>query len=112
MNTRNLLITLSVAALSSINVMASNVLLSPRALDNQPKAAVADNSDVNLAAPGLASASPRVLDNQVKTVPGKSAAVTPSMACTRHMAASPKIIGECADHPGAAMPCCAVAGGK
>jgi hypothetical protein len=109
MKTRNLLITLSVAAMATVNVLAADALLSPRAMDNQIKAPAAANNDPNLAAPGLRSVSPRLLDNQIKTVAGKSTATTPSLECTRRMGGTPKMIGECADHPGAPMSCCSVA---
>ena len=109
MKTRNLLLTLTVTALASFNVMAVDALLSPRASEHQSKIVSAVNMDPNLAAPGLASASPRLLDNQSKTVAGKSTGESPSAVCVRRMAGSPKMIGLCADHPGAPMSCCSVA---
>lgn len=105
MKTRNLLITLSVAALATINVMAADALLSPRAADNQIKIASGSNNDPNLAVAGLNSASPRLLDNQVKTVAGKDTGAAP-MSCAKQMAGTPKTIGVCAEHPGATMSCC------
>jgi hypothetical protein len=101
-----------VAALATINVMASDALLSPRAAENQIKIISSVNSDPNLAATGLTAASPRALDNQLKTVAGKSAAVSPSLQCARQMAGTPKTISACADHPGAPMSCCSVAAAK
>ena len=109
MKTRNLLIALSVAAMATVNVLASEALLSPRASDHQSKIVSGVNSDPNLAAPGLVSVSPRANDNQIKTVSGKSTGESPSMSCVRHMSGSPKMISQCADHPGAAMSCCSVA---
>ena len=109
MKARNLLTILSVAALTTVNVMAADVLLTPHASAAQTRIAATSTVDPNLAAPGLMSASPRILDSKVKTVAGKSDTVTPSMQCTRHMAGTPKSIGACADHPGAPMSCCSVA---
>ena len=108
MNTRNLLITLGVAAFATINVMASDALLSPRGSEQQPKFVSGVNTDPNLAAPGLASASPRLVDNKSKTVAGKSTAVT--MSCGKYMGGTPKMIGVCAENSGAAMSCCSGAG--
>jgi hypothetical protein len=109
MKTRNLLIALSVAAMATVNVLASDAILSPRASDHQSKIVSGVNSDPNLAAPGLASTSPRLVDHQTKTVSGVSTGESPSMTCTRRMSGSPKMIGQCADHPGAPMSCCSVA---
>jgi len=111
MKTRNLLIALTVTAMAAANVMAADVLLSPRAAA-QSKTVAGPNNDPNLAAPGLSSLSPRLLGNQSKTVSGKSTEVTPASQCTRRMSGTPKMIGQCADHPGAAMSCCSVADAK
>jgi hypothetical protein len=112
MKTPHLLITLGVAAFATLNVMAADALLSPRAADNQIKIVAGVNNDPNLTATGLASASPRLIDNRVTTVAGASTAVSPSLTCTRKMAGTPKMIGACAEHPGAPMSCCSVAAGK
>jgi hypothetical protein len=112
MKTRKLLITLSVTVLATVNVFAADALLSPRAAENQIKIVPATNTDPNLTAAWSSSASPRVLDNEIKTVAGKSTAVTPSFNCARYMSGTPKAIGACADHPGAPMPCCPVAVAK
>jgi hypothetical protein len=112
MKTRNLLITLTVTALATINVMAADALLSPRASEHQSKIVPAVITDPNLAAPGLASVSPRLLDNQPKAAVGISTGTSPSAACVRNMAGTPKMISACADHPGAPMSCCSVAGAK
>jgi len=90
MKTRNLLITLGVAAMATINVMATEALLSPRASEHQSKIVSAVNTDPNLAAPGLASASPRLLENQARTAVGISTGVSPSTACVRNMAGTPR----------------------
>ena len=110
MKIRNLLITLGVAAITTFNVMAGE-LLSPKASE-QPKVISGYNADPNLAVTGLQSASPRVVDSQTKTVPGKSMQVTPSLTCTHHMAGSPKMIGVCAEHASDKMSCCSVAPAK
>src|SRR5438874_729366 len=112
MKTRNVLITLSVAALAAVNVMAADALLSPRAKDNQTKIVAGTNNDPNLAVVNGSAASPRLLDNHIKTVAGTSSDFNPSLECTRQMTGSPKEIGACADHPGAAMSCCSVAATK
>jgi len=112
MKTRNLLITLTVTALASLNVMAADALLSPRAAANQSKIVAGPNNDPNLAAPGLASASPRLIDHQPKTAVGVSTGVSPSTVCVRKMSGTPKMIGACAEHPGAPMSCCSVADTK
>jgi hypothetical protein len=106
MKTRNLLITLCVAALASTNVLAVDGLLSPKAAGQQTKTVRGYNSDPNLADTGLASAPPRVVESQTKTVPGKSKEVTPSLMCVRHMSGTPKMIGACADSAGGSMSCC------
>lgn len=112
MKIRNLLITLSVAVLATINVMAADALLSPRAAEQQIKKSTGYNTDPNLAASRPTSVSPRVVDNQIKTVAGVDSTVSPSMNCTRYMTGTPKQISACADHPGAPMPCCSVASAK
>jgi hypothetical protein len=112
MKTRNILIALSVAVFATINVMAGDAFLSPRATEQQIKTAPGISADPNLAASGVTSTSPRLLDNQVKTVAGVDSTVSPAMNCTRYMGGTPKQISACADHPGAPMPCCAVASTK
>lgn len=106
MKTRNLLIALGVAVMATANVYA-DALLSPKA--SAPTKTVSGyNSDPNLTANGLQSASPRVIDSKIKTVPGKSTEVTPSLVCARKMPGSPKMIGACADHAtDTTMSCCA-----
>src|SRR5436190_1019467 len=103
MKTRNLLITLSVAALATVNVLAADALLSPRAADNQIKTVGGPNNDPNLAVVNRSATSPRLLDNQIKSVAGTKSDFNPSLECTRQMTGSPKEIGACADHPGAPM---------
>jgi hypothetical protein len=107
MKTRNLLITIGAAALAAItlNVNASDALLSPRAANNQIK--TVPGTTVVQAAPvtGIAL-SPRTAANQTITVATVANDVNPTIAC-RNMTASPKAIQACAANPTAAMPCCA-----
>jgi hypothetical protein len=106
MKTRNLLIALSVAAMATINVLAANPLLSPKA-SIQPKTVSGYNADPDLTATGLQSAPPHVVESKTKTVPGKSSEVTSSMICSRRMSGSPKMVAVCAQQPCGTMSCCA-----
>jgi hypothetical protein len=91
----------------SLNVSASDALLTPRAKDTQTKIVAGANNDANLVANRNTSVTPRLLDTQTKKAAGTSQEETnPSLMCARHMTGTPKQISECADHPGAAMPCC------
>jgi hypothetical protein len=112
MKTYNLLFTLGVAALATVNVMAADALLSPRAAEQQIRIVPGTSQDPNLAAARPTAVSPRVLDNQTRTASGKNDPVTPGLVCTRNMTGTPKEISACADHPGAPMPCCSVAATK
>lgn len=112
MKARTLLAVLSVAALATFNVVATDALLTPHAAAMQTKTVPTSTTDPNLAARGLASMSPRLLESQTKTVAGKSDTESSSLQCTRRMAGTPKAISACAEHPGAPMPCCSVAGMK
>jgi hypothetical protein len=107
MKTRSLLITIGAAVLAAItlNVNASDALLSPRAAANQIK--TVPGTTVVQAAPATGIAlSPRTAANQTFTVAGVANDVNPTIAC-RNMTASPKAIQACAANPTAAMPCCA-----
>ena len=105
MNTRTFVITLGVAAMATLNVMAGTVL-SPHAADNQSKIIPGYNSDPNIAVTGLQSAPPHVVDSRSKTAPGKTEAA-PSLHCARHMPGSPKMIGACTQQSAGGMSCCA-----
>jgi hypothetical protein len=108
MKTRILLTTIGAAALAAItiNVSASDALLSPRAAGNQIKAAPAATADGNLVAANQNSTvSPRALGNQTTTVASVANDVNPTVAC-RNMIASPKAIQACAEHPTAMSGCC------
>jgi hypothetical protein len=106
MKTRILLTTLAAAALAAItlNVNASNTLLSPRAAGNQLKTTPAIHAVS--AAPVISLVSPRALGSQTTSVASVANDVNPSLAC-RGMTASAKAIQACAANPTAAMPCCA-----
>lgn len=112
MKIRTLLIASAVATLTSVNLLAADVALSPRAADHQSHIIAGTNNDPNLAAANPLPVSPRLLERQAKTVGGVDTTVTPSLMCARQMTGSPKMISACADHPGAPMPCCSVAGSK
>jgi hypothetical protein len=104
MKIRNLLVTLSAAALAAItiNVSAGEALLSPRAAGNQIKAA----PGVTAAQPSFTTqaVSPRAAGNQITTVASVPNDVNPTIGCLG-MAGSPKAIQACAEHP-ATMPGC------
>jgi hypothetical protein len=107
MKIRNLLITTGAAVLAAItiNVNASDTLLSPRAAANQIKTVPGTTAVQAAPATGIAL-SPRTASNQSPTVAGVANDVNPTMNC-RNMTASPKAIQACAANPTAAMPCCA-----
>ena len=110
MKTRNLLIVSAVTALATVNLLAADVALSPRASEHQSRIDSGTTTDPDRTAANPLPASPRFLDNQTMTVVGKDTTVTPS--CSRDMNGTPKEIGVCAEHPGAAMPCCSGAATK
>lgn len=112
MNTRNLFITLGVAVMATVNVMAAEVALSPRASDHQAKIVSGTNTDPDLTAAVPRAISPRLAENRIKIVDGKDTTVSPSFLCVQRMSGTPKMVSACADHPGAAMPCCSVAANK
>jgi hypothetical protein len=95
MKTRNLLLTLGAAAFAAItiNAIASDALLSPRAAGNQIKQVAGTANAVTPAA--TATISPRAAGNQIAKVAGTSNEVNPSLACAKTMTASPKAIQAC-----------------
>ncbi len=97
MKTRNLLLTLVAAAFAAItiNAIASDALLSPRAAGNQIRQVAGMANDVNTVATTTAAFSPRAVGNQIKIVPGVANDVNPALACARNMTASPKAIQAC-----------------
>lgn len=102
---RNLIITLTITALAAANVFAAEVALSPRAKEAVTKTAPGTNTDPNQTEYRGSAVAPRTLENQAKAA-GQCDTAS-SLKCMRNMAGSPKVVGACADHPGAAMPCCA-----
>ncbi len=98
-------------ALVSLNVVAGEALLSPRARDNQIRVVATTDSSPNTVTQNRdAVASPRTIDNQIKTVAGTDTSPD-TLTCNRKMLASPKALGECTSHPGlCASACCMVAG--
>ena|ERR1017187_8959147 len=107
MKIRTLLATISAAALAAItiNVNASDALLSPRAAGNQIKQVSVIANGPNLVnTTGIVVVSPRAVGNQTTTVASVPNDVNPTIACLG-MAGSPKAIQACAEHPGT-MPGC------
>lgn len=92
-------------AIMTLNISASEVLLSPRAKDLQIKTvAGTDNSPNTVTQNRNVTASPRTLDNQIKTVKGTDN--SPSTVAKSCAIGSPKQL-EQAGKTGAA--CCVVA---
>jgi hypothetical protein len=112
MKTRNLLITLGVAALTTANVMAGDLALSPRASDHQANTIPGTNTDPNLTAAIPRGISPRLAESKVTIVSGKETKTSPALLCSQKMSGTPKMVNACAEHPGADMPCCSVAANK
>jgi hypothetical protein len=112
MKTRNLLTLAGIALVAAaLNVSAGDAL-SPRAKENQIKAIKGTDASSTLVAPSQnLAATPRSVESRINTVAATGKDADP-MVCTRHMTANPKEVAECASHPGAAMPCCAVATSK
>ena len=108
MKIRILLTTIGVAALAAItlNVNASDTLLSPRSQGNQIKAV----SGITAApsANTVQTVSPRALGNQTTTVASVANDVNPVMECHK-MVASPKAIQACAANPAGMSGCCKAA---
>ncbi len=105
MKTRNLLLIGAAAfAAITINVTASNALLSPRAAGNQIKQVSGTASDVNTVVVNTAAISPHAAGNQIATVAGTSSDVNSAVACAKIMNGSPKAIQACVEHT--TMPGC------
>ena len=96
--------TLGAVAMTAItlNAVAAEPLLSPRAVTVQHKTVAGLNADVNLINTAGITVAPRAID-RVPTVTGANNEVNPVAGC-RGMTASPKLIAECAATPG--MPGC------
>ena len=108
MKTRNLLLTLSAAALTAVAFNTSAELFSPRAAGNQITTVATTANDPDLVAvdQGLAT-SPRASANAITTVAGTAKEINPATKCSRNITASPKSIQACAANNAGAMPCCA-----
>jgi len=108
MKIRILLVTIGAAALAAItlNVSASDTLLSPRATGNQIK--TVPGIAAAQPAPAAQSVSPRALGNQTTTVASVANDVNPVMECHK-MIASPKAIQACAANPAGMSGCCKAA---
>jgi hypothetical protein len=105
MKTKNLLLTVALAALATItiNASANDVALSPRAAANQVKTVPGIAAVPSAPTTGVAL-SPRAAANQIQTVPTVANDVNPALACRKMMTASPKAIQACESNP--AMPGC------
>ena len=103
---KTMLMTLGAVALSALtlNAVAGDALLSPRAATVQIKTVAGLNNDANQINTSGMAVMPRALDRTVKAT-GAGTEVNPVMAC-HNMAASPKLIGECAMTMTPGMPCC------
>ena len=90
MKTRNLLMTISAAALVAITLTlnASEVLLSPRAKDTQSRIVPAVAAERNLVTEYRSAAMLRALDNQIKTVKGAESVNLTASKC--NLIGSPK----------------------
>jgi hypothetical protein len=111
MKTRNLILTLGTAALAAtaFNLTAADALLSPRAAGNQITRVSGTANNVSSSKPAGVTASPRASGNQASTASAPSRGRNLASVCQKNMAATPKTVQACAEHPAAAMPCC---GGK
>ncbi|HEU6448378.1 MAG TPA: hypothetical protein VFV23_08080 [Verrucomicrobiae bacterium] len=104
MKIRNLLIALGTAAvLGSLNLTAADALMSPRATGNEIKHIATTDNAVSVKL--NAAVSPRLAGNASKTA---AAASNGTATTCNKMDGSPKMIAECASHPGAPMACCTV----
>jgi len=104
MKTRNLIITLSVATLATMNIAATAAIFSPRAADNRPKIVPGVNNDPDLTATGMPAESPRLMDDQAKPAPTET---KQAPAMTReHRVGTPKMMDQCTEHADGSMSCC------
>jgi hypothetical protein len=110
MNTNLLLLGAAILTGGVVSGFAGDVLLSPRAADNQIKYAPSEATmPATTATPAAAAStttlSPRAADNQVVKVAGGSTQVNPAVTCAKNMTGSPKAIGACLENPKAMGPC-------
>jgi len=110
MKTRILLLTtIGAAALAAItiNVSAGEAYLTPRAAGNQIKHVSGIANDPNLVnTTGIVAVSPRAAGNQTASAFSMKTETTPTMACAKNMAGSPKTIQACVEHPATMPGCC------
>lgn len=105
---KNSLLILGAVAMTAItlNAVAGDALLSPRAASNQIKHVTGISADANLVSVDhYTVTTPRTTDNAIAKT---ASAATGAAAMCSNMAGSPKMIAECASHPGASMACCKV----
>ena len=108
MKTKVLLLGAVVTAFA-ITSFATEPLLSPRAAGNAIEKVTAGSAGISVVdANAGRMVSPRAIGNEITIVAGSTGAAA---TCSK-MAGSPKMIAECASHPGAAMACCKVADAK
>lgn len=89
----------------TMSAMATDALLTPRQMDNQPKYATSSANDPDLLAASRSTLlTPRAFGNQIKVVKGVANDSNPALACARTMSGTPKMISECASHT--TMPGC------
>ena len=107
MKTSNLLTIIGAVAFAAItiNINASDALLSPRAAGNQITKVYSANADPNLlAASQSASLTPRSAGNQITRSAGVNTDANAATACAKSMNGSPKAVSECTSHT--TMPSC------
>jgi hypothetical protein len=107
MKTQNLLAIIGAVAFAAItiNINASDALLSPRAAGNQISKVYSVNADPNLlAARQSASLTPRASGNQITRFDGVNNDANAATACAKSMSGSPKAVAECTSHT--TMPTC------
>lgn len=106
MKTKNLLAIIGAVAFAAItiNVNASDALLSPRAAGNEIKKVSSMNHDPNLVNMKGFAVSPRAAGNRFTRYAGTNNDVNPATACAKNMNGSPKAVSECTSHT--TMPAC------
>ncbi|HEU5395704.1 MAG TPA: hypothetical protein VFV81_00955 [Verrucomicrobiae bacterium] len=111
MKTPNLLLAMAAAAIvSGMNLYAGDAYLPPRAAGNEIKHVAGTNADPNRVSVNLGKvAAPRTLGVPARTIIGLSHGT--AVTCSG-MKGSPRAVAECASHPRAPMPCCALANAK
>jgi hypothetical protein len=104
MKTKILLLGAAITAFT-FSTFATDALLTPRQMDNQPKYVANPANDPDLlVASRSTSLSPRAYGSQIKTVAGVANDSNPAMNCAKNMNGTPKAVSECASHT--TMPGC------